>query len=108
MRLTEWPWDSRWEQRAACWVDLPARSRPSITIKAPLELGAMVVDSNSWVFGVRMLVGCTRINSKSSVIEIGNASVAKTRYLGREAAYGIQLCYHGSSVFIPYCLHMFN
>ena len=50
-RLTEWPCDSRWEQRAACWVDLPARSRPSITIKAPLELGGMMLDlDRGWLW----------------------------------------------------------
>lgn len=63
------------------------------------------------VVGLKMLVGwlVVRVSvQKGSAIEMDNASVAEARYLGKEAAYGIQLCYYTILVSIPYCLHMFN
>ena len=41
MRLTRRPCLSRLWQSRACWVDFPARSSPSITIKIPRERGDM-------------------------------------------------------------------
>lgn len=39
--MTRRPWLSRLWQSRACWVDFPARSSPSITIKIPRERGGI-------------------------------------------------------------------